>query len=64
MINESTLCVLAKRLCNVKPSVIIDDADKIDTMLQSWWDHIDWDNLPTLTDVEDDALRNWLKSRK
>ena len=63
-INDSTLCVAAKRLLGLPPGREITDAADIETLLYSWWrrkpnDRADLDTLPA---QEKAAVVQWISN--
>ena len=64
MINESTLCILAKKLHGINPDIVIDDPVRVERLLEKWINGVDWSNLPNLTPSEDAALSTWVRARE
>lgn len=66
MINDTSLCSLAKKLNGVSPNVVIDDPLRVEELLNQWWSKLMADSisLVELTDAEDDALTVWVRSTK
>lgn len=63
-VNNSSLCVLAKKLHNIAPAVIIDDAAKVEELLVSAVNSKGWDGMAEALTFEEDAdLSTWMKVR-
>lgn len=65
-INDSTLCVLAKKLHGIAPTMIIDDAVKVEAMLVDWTKKFISGSVdPTiLSDEDDEVLSAWFRDKR
>jgi hypothetical protein len=67
LINDSTLCRVAKKLRGLAPDVVIDDPVKVEELLQLWWRDL-IDETPSAlaaaeaieNDEDEYALNTWV----
>ena len=64
-INDSTLCVLAKKLQGIAPGVVIDDPVKVEELLVDYTKKFIKGSIDptTLSDEDDATLSEWFRNK-
>jgi hypothetical protein len=61
-VNDSVLCVAAKKILGVAPGTIIDDPSKVEALVDSAYHSGDWEG-GLLTPAEEQAMLDWQKKK-